>query len=64
MSDTVKRLEEGFDNFMKHYREMDADEFIKELEEAGVSFVPCDEKAQKKSSLKITSCTGGRTRKL
>ena len=58
MSDTVKRLEEGFDNFMDHYREMDADEFIKELEEAGVSFVPCDGKAPKKSSPKITPCTG------
>ena len=58
MDDTVKRMKEEFDNFMKRYREMDADEFIKELEEAGVSFVPCDEKAQKKRSLKITSCTG------
>ena len=64
MSDTVKRLEEGFDNFMKHYREMDADEFIKELEEAGVSFVPCDEKAPKKSSSKIMPCTGERSGKL
>lgn len=58
MSDTVKRLEEGFDNFMKHYREMDTDEFIKELEEAGVSFVPCDEKTPKKSSPKIVQCKG------
>ena len=58
MSDTVKRMEEGFDNFKDHYREKDADEFIKELEEAGVSFVPCDEKAPKKSSSKIMPCTG------
>lgn len=58
MSDTVKRLEEGFDNFMKHYREMEADEFIKELEEAGVSFVPCNEKSTKKSGPKITQCKG------
>lgn len=38
MDDTVKRMEKEFDNFMKHYREMDADEFIKELEEAGIAF--------------------------
>ena len=42
MSNMIKRMEEGFDKFIDHYREMDADEFIKELEEAGVSFVPCD----------------------
>lgn len=42
MNSIVERMEKEFDNFMKHYREMDADEFIKELEEAGVSFVPCD----------------------
>lgn len=64
MDDTVKRMKEEFDNFMEYYRELDADEFIKELEEAGVSFVPCDGKAPKKSSPKITPCTGGRTRKL
>ena len=40
-------MEKEFDNFMKHYEEMDADEFIKELEGAGVSFVPYDEKAPK-----------------
>ena len=33
MSDMIKRMEEGFDKFIDHYREMDADEFIKELEE-------------------------------
>lgn len=48
MSDTVKRLEEGFGNFMKHYKEMDADEFIKELEEVGVSFVQNNEKSDSK----------------
>ena len=58
MSDMIKRMEEGFDKFIDHYREMDADEFIKELEEAGVSFVPYDEKAPKKSSSKIMPCTG------
>ena len=58
MSDTVKRMEEGFDNFKDHYREMEADEFIKELEEAGVSFVPCNEKSTKKSGPKITRCKG------
>ena len=42
MNSIVERMEKEFDNFMKHYREKDADEFIKELEEAGVSFVPCD----------------------
>ena len=42
MNTIAERMEKEFDNFMKHYREMDADEFIKELEEAGVSFVPCD----------------------
>lgn len=57
-------MEEGFDELIDHYREIDADEFIKELEEAGVSFVPCDEKAPKKSRSKIMPCTGGRTRKL
>lgn len=64
MNSVVERMEKEFDNFMDHYREMDADEFIKELEEAGVSFFPCDGKAPKKSSPKITPCTGGRTRKL
>ena len=42
MNSIVERMEKEFDNFMKHYREMDADEFIKELEEAGVTFAPCD----------------------
>lgn len=42
MNSIVERMEKEFDNFMKHYREKDAEEFIKELEEAGVSFVPCD----------------------
>ena len=54
MNSIVERMEKEFDNFMKHYREMDADEFIKELEEAGVSFSPCDGKAPKKSSPRIT----------
>lgn len=58
MSNMIKRMEKEFDNFMDHYREMDADEFIKELEEAGVSFVPCNEKSAKKSSPKITQCKG------
>ena len=48
MNSVVERMEKEFDNFMDHYREMDADEFIKELEEAGVSFFPCDGKAPKK----------------
>ena len=43
MGDTVKRMEKEFDNFMKHYREMDADEFIKELEEAGITFEKTDD---------------------
>lgn len=48
MNDTAKKMEEGFDEFMDHYREMDADEFIKELEEAGVSFVQNNEKSDSK----------------
>ncbi len=58
MNSIVERMEKEFDNFINHYREMDADEFIKELEEAGVSFVPCDEKAPEKSRSKIMPCTG------
>ena len=43
MNSIVERMEKEFDNFMKHYREMDADEFIKELEEAGITFEKTDD---------------------
>ena len=43
MDDAVKRMKEEFDNFMKRYREMDADEFIKELEATGIAFEKTDD---------------------
>lgn len=43
MDDTVKRMKEEFDNFMEYYRELDADEFIKELEATGLAFVKTDD---------------------
>ena len=43
MNSIVEKMEKEFDNFMKHYREMDADEFIKELEEAGITFEKTDD---------------------
>lgn len=48
MSDTSKKMEEGFDEFMDHYREMDADESIKGLEKTGISFVKNSEKSNSK----------------
>lgn len=43
MDDAVKRMKEEFDNFMKRYREMDADEFVKELEATGIAFEKTDD---------------------